>query len=92
MALSLISAFSGKWQPEKYKDTYTAALRKVVRAKVEGKEVHRVAQRDEEAPPDLMDALRASVEQMRGSSRRPSKRGAGRGGTAKRRSRSTSRR
>ena len=40
MALDLISAFSGNWQPKKYKDTYTAALRKVVRAKVQGKEVH----------------------------------------------------
>ena len=45
MALDLISAFSGKWQPKKYKDTYTAELRKVVRAKVQGKEVHHAVER-----------------------------------------------
>ena len=33
MALDLIEGFSGKWRPEKYKDTYTAALQKVIQAK-----------------------------------------------------------
>jgi DNA end-binding protein Ku len=70
MALDLISAFSSKWKPEKYKDTYTAALKKVVRAKVAGKEIHRAPEPEEEAAPDLMEALRASVEQMRGTSKR----------------------
>jgi DNA end-binding protein Ku len=70
MALDLISAFSGKWKPEKYKDTYTAALKKVVRAKVGGKEIHPVPEPQEEAATDLMDALRASVEQMRGTTKR----------------------
>jgi DNA end-binding protein Ku len=93
MALDLISAFTGKWQPEKYKDTYTAELRKVVRAKVQGKEVHAAAEPEQETPPDLMEALRASVEQRRGSSRRQTRRGAARNGSAaKRKARSTSRR
>lgn len=93
MALNLISAFSGKWKPEKYKDTYTAALRKVVDAKVKGKEVHPVAEPDEEAAaPDLMEALRASVEQVRSSSRRPAKRSTARKSTAKPKTRSASRR
>jgi DNA end-binding protein Ku len=91
MALDLISAFSGKWQPKKYKDTYTAELRKVVRAKVQGKEVHHKAEPEEEAPPDLMEALRASVERVQGNSRRAAK-GAGRKTAAKRKSRATSRR
>lgn len=92
MALDLISAFSGKWEPEKYKDTYTAALRKVVRAKVQGKEVHRAAELEEEAQPDLMEALRMSMEQTRGGSRRSTKRGPSRRSTAGRKSRSSSRR
>src|SRR4051812_36411010 len=34
MALQLIEGFSGTWDPEKYEDTYTAALREVVDAKL----------------------------------------------------------
>ena len=92
MALDLISGFSGKWQPKKYKDTYTAGLRKVVRAKVQGKDVHRAAEPGEEAPPDLMEALRASVDQMRGRSGRAAQRHAAGNGSAKRKTRSKSRR
>jgi DNA end-binding protein Ku len=62
MAEELIDRFTGKFKPEKYKDTYTAALKKVVKAKQQGKEVH-VAPADEEEveTPDLMEALKASV-------------------------------
>jgi DNA end-binding protein Ku len=86
MALNLISAFSGKWQPEKYKDTYTAELRKVVRAKVQGKEIHRAPEAEEETPPDLMEALRASVAQVQRGSRGGSKRTASRKRNTKRKS------
>ncbi|MGN6799597.1 MAG: Ku protein [Gaiellaceae bacterium] len=72
MALDLISAFAAKWEPKKYTDTYTAELRKVVRAKVQGKDVHRVAEPEPEAAPDLMEALRASVERVQGRSRKSS--------------------
>ena len=71
MALDLISAFSGKWEPKKYKDTYTAELRKVVRAKVQGKDVHRAPEPEAEEAPDLMEALRASVEHAQSRSRKP---------------------
>jgi DNA end-binding protein Ku len=63
MALNLIEAFSGHWQPEKYSDTYTDALRKVVEAKVKGHEIHPAPEHEEEQPPDLMEALRMSIEQ-----------------------------
>jgi DNA end-binding protein Ku len=66
MALNLIDGFAGKWQPEKYRDTYTEALRKVVDAKRKGRDVHRAPEREEEAPPDLMEALRQSIAQMKG--------------------------
>jgi DNA end-binding protein Ku len=70
MAVNLISAFAGKWEPEKYKDTYTAELKKVVRAKVQGKEIHHAPEAEAEAPIDLMEALRASVEQAQSKTRR----------------------
>jgi DNA end-binding protein Ku len=74
MALDLISAFAGKWEPKRYKDTYTAGLRKVVRAKVQGKEVHRAAEPEPEETPDLMEALRESVERAQRRSPRPRQR------------------
>jgi DNA end-binding protein Ku len=71
MALDLIEGFSGTWQPERYEDTYTRALREVVKAKVKGHEVHRAAEPEEEEEPDLMEALRRSVEEaQRGRGRR----------------------
>ena len=74
LAVSLIEGSADRWRPEKYKDTYTAALRKVVKAKEQGREVHAAPAAAEEAPPDLMDALRLSVEQMKkGSRRKPSR-------------------
>jgi DNA end-binding protein Ku len=71
MALTLIEGFSGEWQPEKYEDTYTDALREVVKAKRRGKDVHELREVDEEeAPPDLMEALRLSIEQSQKSRRK----------------------
>ena len=66
MAEELIDRFTGKFKPEKYKDTYTAALKKVVKAKQQGKEVHVAPAEEEEAEtPDLIEALRASVDATR---------------------------
>lgn len=70
LALTLIEGFSGSWEPEKYEDTYNDALREVVKAKRRGKDVHELAQVDEEeSPPDLMEALRLSIEQSQKSRR-----------------------
>ncbi|MEW2263413.1 Ku protein [Streptomyces sp. NPDC047853] len=68
MALRLVDALSGPWDPARYHDTYQEKVRELVRAKAEGQEVA-VA---EEAPPatnvvDLMEALRGSLEQAGGS-------------------------
>jgi DNA end-binding protein Ku len=73
MALNLIDGFSGKWEPKKYKDSYTAALRQVVKAKLKGHEIHRAEQPEAGDTPDLMEALRQSIEQAQG--RRRSARG-----------------
>jgi DNA end-binding protein Ku len=62
MAEELIDRFTGKFKPEKYKDTYTAALKKVVKAKQQGKDVHAAPAEAEEAEvTDLMEALKASI-------------------------------
>jgi DNA end-binding protein Ku len=89
MALSLIDSFSGKWDPKKYKDTYTDALRDVIAAKRKGHDVHRAPEPEAEEAPDLMEALRLSIEQMQRS-----KRSSGRNGSrssSKSRSKSRSR-
>lgn len=63
MAQQLIDRFTGRFDPSKYKDTYTAALKKIVKAKQQGKEVHVApGDREEEAAPDVMEALRASLD------------------------------
>jgi DNA end-binding protein Ku len=69
MALNLIDGFSGAWEPDKYKDSYTRALRKVVKAKLDGKEIHRAPAAEEDEVPDLMEALRMSVEHARSNGR-----------------------
>jgi DNA end-binding protein Ku len=70
MALSLIDGFAGTWEPERYRDTYTDALMQVIKAKIEGHEIHAAPETEEEAPPDLMEALRLSLERH---GRRPGK-------------------
>jgi DNA end-binding protein Ku len=90
MALTLVQSFAGDWRPEKYDDTYRDALCEVIEQKRSGKEVHRVQEPEQEAPPDLMEALRLSIEQTQ---RREPKGGARKGPArkpARRKSRSRS--
>ncbi len=76
MAERLIESFTTEWKPEKYKDTYRDELCAIIRAKRKGKEVHAAPEVEEEAPTDLLTALRESVERSRGTTkarkRRPS--------------------
>ncbi len=80
MASRLIESFSGDWKPERYEDTYHDALMEIVKEKRKGHEVHRVQEPEEEGPPDLLDALRMSLEQSKGS--RPRRNGSRRDGKA----------
>jgi DNA end-binding protein Ku len=71
MATQLIESFTGDWKPERYEDTYTDALKQIVKRKRKGEEIHRVREPEEDETPDLMEALRRSLEQsQRGRSRR----------------------
>jgi DNA end-binding protein Ku len=62
MALELIDRFRGPFEPERYEDTYRTALLRVIDRKRKGKDVHAEPQAEREAPTDLLEALRASVE------------------------------
>jgi DNA end-binding protein Ku len=62
MAKQLIEGLSGEWDPARYHDTYTEALRKRIAAKNAGKEVVETAEKPAGRVLDLMAALEASVE------------------------------
>jgi DNA end-binding protein Ku len=78
MGISLIQGFAGDWQPDRYHDTYREALLAIIEEKRAGREVHRAPEPEEESPPDLMEALRRSLEQVEsGRADRPSRAGNG---------------
>jgi DNA end-binding protein Ku len=65
MAVRLIEEMSAKFKPEKYKDTFTEDLERLIGAKAKGKTL----KRGPKMPPptkivDLMSVLRASVNQQ----------------------------
>jgi DNA end-binding protein Ku len=62
MALHLVDTLATDWDPEKYRDTYTDQLRKLIKAKDAGKQVTAEAPPEQEAKVlDLMAALERSV-------------------------------
>ncbi len=70
LATSLIESLSGDWKPGKYKDTYTDALLAAIKRKQKGEDVHVAPEAEEEKPADLLEALRASVQEAQ-KRRRP---------------------
>ncbi|MBI4285216.1 MAG: Ku protein [Chloroflexi bacterium] len=62
VARSLIDVMTSRFQPEQYKDEYRQALEKVVEAKIQGEEVVAAPEPKIEEVPDLMSALKASIE------------------------------
>jgi DNA end-binding protein Ku len=71
MASKLIDSYKGAWKPEKYKDTYRSELRAAIEAKDRGGESAPAVEPEEEPVPDLMEALRRSVQAAGTGSRRP---------------------
>jgi len=93
LAEELIGKRSGEFEPEKFKDTYTVALRELIDAKLE----KRAPKEIEEAPPasnviNLMDALRRSVGREGGKTETRASGGARRKTPAKKKAAKTSRR
>ncbi|MBV8207004.1 MAG: Ku protein [Acidobacteria bacterium] len=64
VAHQLIEALASDFHPEKYSDTFEENLKKMIQARLEGKEVTPVEKPRKPAPVvDLMEALRKSLEQ-----------------------------
>jgi DNA end-binding protein Ku len=81
MAAALIDRFTGSFDPSKYSDTYTEKLLDVIKRKQKGETVRvEEAEQAEQEEPDLMAALRASIEAHGRTSNAPrrSARGSGR--------------
>jgi DNA end-binding protein Ku len=67
IAKQLIGSLAGDFQPDKYRDTYREDVLALIERKAEGKEIA-VQPEAEEAPapaPDLMSALKASLDAVR---------------------------
>jgi DNA end-binding protein Ku len=94
MAAALIDRFKGSFDPTKYSDSYTEKLLDVIKRKQKGETVTvEEPTAEEEETPDLMAALRASVEAHSGTARRSSsRRSPRRTSSGRRSSRSRSRR
>ena len=85
LATALIKQFTGKFEPEKYEDTYRDALLAIIKAKQKCETITAAPVEEEEEPADLLAALKASVDaakKSRGSVR--AKRPPARRKTAKR--------
>ena len=67
LAQQLIDSLTGEFKPEKYKDTYRDALLDVIKRKRKGEKVHVEPAEEAEEVPDLMEALRASLQSGRKS-------------------------
>jgi DNA end-binding protein Ku len=72
VAHQLIEALAAKWDPAKYYDTFEENLKKLIKARMEGKEVMAVEKaKPSAAPTDLMAALKQSLAQMEGKKKGP---------------------
>ena len=70
LATQIIEGLASEWDPRRYHDTYTEQMQELIEAKAKGKEV---TLEPEAEPPsnviDLMEALKASVEEHRSRGR-----------------------
>jgi DNA end-binding protein Ku len=72
VAHQLIEALAAEWDPDKYYDTFEENLKKLIKARMEGKKVAAVEKpKPSAAPTDLMAALKQSLAQMEGKKKGP---------------------
>ncbi|WP_027005966.1 Ku protein [Conexibacter woesei] len=72
IAKQLVESLAGEFEPEKYKDTYREAVLAMIEKKAAGEEIVVVEAEEEAAPaPDLMSALKASLDAVRKTSGTP---------------------
>lgn len=79
MARSLVESLADRFKPEEYTDSYRVALEELIERKLRGEKRNVKRRRPEPKVVDLMEALRASVDEAK------SARGSARSGTKKRR-------
>lgn len=67
IAKQLVESLAGEWEPEKYSDTYRAEVMDLIERKAAGEEIAVQPARDEEDEPvpDLMAALKASLDAVK---------------------------
>jgi DNA end-binding protein Ku len=65
LARRLIEGLATEWKPSKYKDTYRERVLSLIKRKQKGQEIVTEEGEETEAPADLMEALRASVEAVK---------------------------
>ena len=69
IAEQLVESLAGPFEPEKYTDEYRAQVLEMIEKKAAGEKIAVQPQVEEEAPvPDLMAALKASLDAVRGES------------------------
>lgn len=73
MAADLINAMTANFEPEKFEDHYESALQKLIEAKIEGQAIKTPKRAKKEKVVDLMDALRASIKDVKGTKRAKSR-------------------
>lgn len=65
MAKTLVGTMSRPFEPELYQDEYQKRLREIIEKKISGQEIAVPAGRQEDNVIDIMEALRASIEQSK---------------------------
>ena len=66
MATKLIGSYAGDFDASKYEDRYRERLMAIIEAKRDGETIHAAPAPADEGAPDLMAALRASLEAVQG--------------------------
>ncbi|MTI68836.1 MAG: Ku protein [Firmicutes bacterium] len=65
MATELINNLTASFKPDKYKDDYREALKELINKKIEGKEIKVAPKGKEKNVIDLMEALKASIDETK---------------------------
>ena len=83
LALRIVDGMTVRWQPDRYRDCYRVRLEKVIRRKRTGGTIKRPKEVEEPRPvPDLMAALRESLQAARANTPPPARRDGAAGGRA----------
>ncbi len=73
LAMHIVETKKGKFQPEKFEDRYEGALKDLIKKKRKGEKIEAPKERPPSNVVNLMDALRQSVKEGRGSRRKPTR-------------------